>query len=49
MDYGSVYRLKALREKEREGSKLAGFIVLNVLVVMNHQIPSDIMPSCLMT
>lgn len=49
MDYGSVYRIKVLGEKEREESKLAGFIVLNILVVINHQIPSYIMPSCLMT
>lgn len=36
-------------ERKREGSKLAGFIVLNILVVINHQIPSYIMPSCLLT
>lgn len=49
MDYGSVYRIKVLGEKEREESKSAGLIVLNILVVINHQIPSYIMPSCLMT
>lgn len=47
MDYGSVYRIKILGEKEREG--LAGFIVLNILVVINNQISSYIMPSFLMT